>query len=147
MIETRHVEPSCRWSSVGTGCEEEVFSIPVEIRKTSVAHTIRNLVGLRRLERVNENRAESIVELLCIGNPTTVRRPTRIHHAKRILVSVRIDFNRRGLVDVDVPQIQPFVGVSNLFAVRRPHRRIEKRWWSAKTNFLHFTHSRLVAQV
>src|SRR3989442_14882904 len=67
------------------------------------------------------------LELLGVGEPSAVGRPGRAQHLIGTGVGVRVHPYRRLLVQVDVPDAQPLVGVGDRLAVRRPRGRVEER--------------------
>ena len=66
---------------------------------------------------------------------------------RRIIVAVGRHLHRRTPVHVEVPQVQPFVRVSNLLAVRRPQGCVEIRRRIAQNDLLHRLRARLIGHV
>ncbi len=132
---------------VGAGGEIKILPRAVECRVQRVTHPVGYLVGLARVERVNEDRAQVILQLFRICDPAAVRRPRRGHEDERVLVSVCINLYRGSFFDLHVPYIEPLVAVSYLTTVGRPDGRIIKRWRVAEVDLFNFAHPRLVTQV
>ena len=67
--------------------------------------------------------------------------------ALRHFVGFRVHFDRSLFIEIDVPNVQALVGVSNFFAIWRPLRRIEEGWRIAEIEFTNIAHTVLIADV
>lgn len=142
-----HIEPAGGGPDIRAGGEIQVFAVLVEDGEFGVARSVGNLRGLARRERVNEDGTEMVLEEPGVSDPLAIGRLGRIQIALRRLVRIRIDFYGRGLVEVEVPNVQPLVRIGNFLAVRRPFRLVEKRRRVAQRNFPRFAKSALILQV
>ena len=60
---------------------------------------------------------------------------------------IGVHFHGSGFVEIHVPEIEPFIGVGNFLAVRRPGDAVEKGRRNTEIDFAHFTQAILRAQV
>src|SRR5712671_3222481 len=128
MLVARHIEPRGGEARVSRCREVEIFAVLIETRIDGIAHSICNLRSLSLLERIYEHRMQAARELPGVCDPLTVWSPG-LAELRRPEASKIIGVNqlRLSIVEIDIPEIQSLVGISNLLAVGRPHRAVEKR--------------------
>src|SRR6267142_7019927 len=126
-LEAAHTAGEYR-TNVGARGEIQIPAVPVERRERRVAHTIRNLMRLMGIERIYEDRMHVTRELARVRNPSAVRRPGRLkcRHVKLspLVIGIGIDQNRLAVGQIQVPQVEPLVGIYNSPAVRRKARLV-----------------------
>ena len=66
---------------------------------------------------------------------------------RRVGVRVRIHTHGRFLLEVQEPEVQVLVGVSDFLGVGRPRRRIIKSRWIAEIDLADFAEAALVADM
>ena len=133
----RHIEPALGEAGARRGEEIQVLATAVEARRGRVAAAVGDLAALLLGHRVDEDRAQVVAELLRVGDPAAVGRPGGIQVVERRVVEVAVDLHRRGLVEIDHPQVHPLVGVRDLLAVGRPPWGIEEGWRLAQVELAH----------
>src|SRR4029078_5349957 len=100
---------------VSAGHEIELLAVLVEGSRTSITEPVSYLARFCFLKRIDENRAVPRLKRFGVGDPAAIRRPTGVE-AKA--ASGGVNFDRRPLIDIHVLQVEPLVGVGNLFTVR-----------------------------
>ena len=67
-------------------------------------------------------------QLARIGDPFIVRSPSLVELCRAEASEViGVDQLRLRIIKIDIPQVQPLVGVGDLLAVGRPRGRVKKR--------------------
>ena len=146
MLVARHVETRGRQRDIGRSSEVEILAVLIPYRIEGVAHAVGDLERFALLEGVDEDRMQSAGKLTDVRDPLVVGRPGLADGVGREgPVIVGVDEFRRGIVEVEVPQLQALIDVGDLLAVRRPSWRVEERWWIAEIDATDIAKSILVA--
>src|SRR5262249_45073177 len=101
----------------------------IEYRRKGVTHAVRHAMAFARIQRVQEDGAHVAKLLPRVGKPLAIGRPCGPIDLLRAGEPVVKDLHGLFLFEVDVPEIEPFVRVRDLLAVRRPSREIKEGWW------------------
>ena len=125
VIVVRHVEPLRPESEVGRREEPQILAARVPRRRHRVSQSVGHLLRRARLDVHDLDRLVERVEMLRVGDPLAVRRPRRIHRARRHHPRIVADDLRLPRRDVHDPQVQVRVVEQDALAVGRPRRRIE----------------------
>src|SRR5271165_5021696 len=128
MLVARHVEPESGEPRIRRSREVEILSVLVEAGIEHVAHAVGDLRRFPLLEGIYKQSMQSAGELLGVSGPLAVGRPGLAERGGEAAEIVGVDQLGRGVVKIDVPQLQPLVAVCNLLAIGRPRRSVEKRW-------------------
>src|SRR5689334_7537399 len=88
-----------------------------------------------------------IFQKLVVSQPLAVGGPVQREAEGRIIKGICVYLYGRSLVDIDIPDVQPLIRVSDLLAVRRPCGTIEKRGRISQIDFLYLRDARLIFQV
>ena len=136
-----------RGPGVGARREVEGLAARVEHRIARIAEAVGELRALPVLERVEEDRAEVVLEPLRVRQPLAVRGPRRRPAAGRLPVAILVDANWLLLVDVDVPGREVRIDVGDLLAVGRPPGRRVEGWLVIEPDLPRRLHAQRVADV
>ena len=147
VLVARHVEQVRPRTVVGARREVQVLAVAIERGISRVAQPIGHLRALPRVKRIQEYAAQMIRQIFGIREPFAVRRPRRIQCVRWIFIAVRIDSDRRTLVDIHVPEVEALIGVRNLLTIRRPPRIVEIGRRIPKIDLLHRAESRLAGEM
>src|SRR5262249_15434824 len=118
-----HVEAEDARADVSAGGEVDILAALVEDRAERVTQSVGDLRALAVFERIDEDRVVPRLERLGVSQPAAGGRPAR---RQREAPAQGVNLDRLAFLYVDVPNVQPLVGISDLLAVGRPGRVVEE---------------------
>ena len=128
MLVAGHVETLRGQARVRAGGEVQILAARIELRITRIAHAVGDLPATPFLERIHLDRMQIIGQDVGIGQPAAIRRPRRAEIGlAEALVRGGGDLHRRGMVEVEVPEVEALVRIRDLLAIGRPQRTVEER--------------------
>ena len=110
----RHIEAGDLWANVCASHEIETLAILVEAWRTRITQAVSHLPGLRFLQRIDKDGAVPRLDRFRVSDPAAIWRPIGTESETTLR---GVNFDRRTLIDIDVPQVEPLVREGELFAI------------------------------
>ncbi len=146
-LEARHVQPTGAQAHIRARREIEKPAVPVEAHVEAVARAVGQLVALVLSNGIDEDSAQVTRQLFRVRDPRTVRGPNHLEPGRWVRVEIGVHPHRHSFIQIDVPVVQPFIGISDLPGVRRPRRRVVEAPRKPEVDLADFPGASLVADV